>query len=149
MDSAIRSAESDILFGAQRTEDLRKEGKLTTITGYNTEYDPSVRKFHEDGDAAMDDDYLKSVFHRYYTTKAGEFPKGERFLTRENAWLASKEIVMKWDNKGEEDAEKYLQSKFDKAWYAADVNNLGKIRISEAYNFEKSLMGSFWLTYTQ
>ena len=108
MDSAIRSAEGDILFGAQRQEDLKKEGKLTTITGFNTEYDPSVTKYHQDGDAAMDDDYLKAVFHRFYTTKAGEFPKGEKFLTRENAWLASKEIVQKWDHKSEEEAETYL-----------------------------------------
>ena len=149
MDSAIRDAEGDILFGAQRQEDLRKEGKLTTITGFNDQYDPSVTKYHQNGDAAMDDDYLKSVFHRYYTTKAGEFPKGERFLTKENAWLASKEIVMKWNNIGAEQAEEYLNQKFERAWYAADVNNLGKIRIPEAYNFEKSIMGSFWLTYTE
>ena len=57
----------------------------------------------------MDDDYLKAVFHRYYTTKPGEFPKGERFLTRENAWLASKEIIQKWDKVSEEEAEAYLQ----------------------------------------
>ena len=96
----------------------------------------------------MDDDYLKSVFHRYYTTKAGEFPLGEKFLTKENAWLASKEITMKWNKFTDEQAEEYLNSKFERAWYAADVNNLGKIRIPEAYNFEKSIMGSFWLTYT-
>ena len=108
MDSAIRSAESDILFGAQQQADLRKEGKLVTISGFNDQHDQSVTKYHEEGDAAMDDEYLHSVFHRYYTTKAGEFPKGEKFLTKENARAASKEVVMKWNNWGSEQAEEYL-----------------------------------------
>ena len=112
MDSAIRDAEDEVLFGAQHQEDLRKAGNLTTLSGFNTGYDPSITTYHEAGDSAMDDDYLKSVFHRYYTTTPGEFPAGERFLTRDNAWKASKEIVMRWNNVGEDEAESYLNKNF-------------------------------------
>jgi hypothetical protein len=53
----------------------------------------------------MDDSFLKKVFHRHYTHD-GELGNttGPHVLTRSNAWLASEEVVEKWDNMNEKEA---------------------------------------------
>ena len=48
----------------------------------------------------------------------------------------------------EADAEKYLNENFESVWEHADVNNQGYIPREEAYNMEKSLLGSFSITYS-
>ena len=70
-------------------------------------------------------------------------------MSRDYAWLASKEIVKKWENFDDAQAEDYLNENFEKAWRRADVNNDGKIKLNEAYTFEKSLMGSFAITFSE
>ena len=67
MDSQIRDAEDEILFGAEKQNNLREEGKLTTVSGYNVAYDSGVTKLPAPGDPAMDDSFLKKVFHKHYT----------------------------------------------------------------------------------
>ena len=95
----------------------------------------------------MDDDYLRKVFHKYYQKGETDLKK-DRILKRDYAWLASKEIVKKWEHLDDAQAEEYLNENFEKAWRAADVNNEGQIKLNEAYTFEKSLMGSFSMTFT-
>ena len=105
----------------------------------------------------MDDDYLHKVFHRHYTLdhgdgKGSQSPftgkPGTKVLTRDNAWLASKEVVQKWNHMKPAEAEEYLNRNFDRVWEHYDLNNAGLIRVGEAYNFEKSLLGSFSITYS-
>ena len=153
MDTEIRNQESDILFGADFANKQCKEGKCTRLTGYNNEYDAQVDPIKQAGDPAMDDDYLRKTFHKYYQygkDKDGNIlkDKSERILSRDYAWLASKEIVQKWNHMDDKQAEDFLNENFEGAWRAADVNNDGKIKLNEAYTFEKSLMGSFAITYT-
>ena len=156
MDSAIRDAESQIILGANAEQEKREKGELTTLSGFNTNYDEHVTRMHEPGDPAMDDDYLHGVFHRHYTRYYGDEKErkkhpnavGLKVLTKDNALLASKEVVMQWNHMNEAEAEKYLNKNFEKAWNYYDVNNDGHIRVSEAYNFEKSLIGSFSVTYS-
>ena len=98
MDTEIRNQESDILFGADFAANKCKEGKCTKLTGYNAAYDAQVEHIKESGDPAMDDDYLRKTFHKYYQygkDKGGNIikDKNERILSRDYAWLASKEIV--------------------------------------------------------
>ena len=95
----------------------------------------------------MDDDFLRKTFHKYYQygkDKDGNLlkEKNDRILSRDYAWLASKDIVQKWNHLDESQAEDFLNNNFEKAWRSADVNNDGKIKLNKAYTFEKSLMGS-------
>ena len=89
-DSAIRDAESALFTGGAQNDDY----SVKTLSGYNDQYDPLVTHMHDPGDPAMDDSFLKKVFHRHYTTwtnKKGDFSK--KVLTHDNAWLASREVV--------------------------------------------------------
>ena len=100
---------------------MREKGELTTLSGFNDQYDSQVTKYHEPGDPAMDDDYLRKVFHRHYTIDHGDgedaqSKKGPRVLTRGNAWLASSEVVQKWDHVGPAEAEDYLNKNFERVW---------------------------------
>ena len=106
MDTEIRNQESDILFGADFAAKKCQEGNCTKLTGYNNNYDPMIDPIKESGDPAMDDDYLRKVFHKYYQygkDKDGNIlkDKKERILSRDYAWLASKEIVQKWNHMDE------------------------------------------------
>ena len=66
MDTEIRNQESDILFGADFAANKCKEGKCTKLTGFNAAYDLMIDPIKESGDPAMDDDYLRKTFHKYY-----------------------------------------------------------------------------------
>ena len=66
MDSEIRNQESDILFGENAKLNKCKSGQCTKLTGYNAAYDASVDPLVQAGDPAMDDDFLRKVFHKYY-----------------------------------------------------------------------------------
>ena len=68
---------------------------------------------------------------------------GYDVLTREKAFSASEEIIMKWNDLPEPNAKKYLDEKFDKNWEKFDVNKAGFIDANEAFQFERSLMGTF------
>ena len=150
MDSAIRDAEDAILYGGNADAEKRAKGELTTLSGFNAEYDGQVTTYHQPGDPAMDDDFLQRVFHRHYTrdgtTMQGDGPK---ILTKDNALLASKEVVEKWDHLSSTEADQYLHNNFERVWQHYDLNNEGKIKVAEAYNFEKSLLGSFSITYSE
>ena len=155
MDSKIRDAEDAIIFGAQEQEDLREEGKLTTVSGYNTAYDTQVTKMHSPGDPAMDDHFLKSVFHQHYTLDQTKLEDGKtlknpqnKVLTKFNLQQASLDVVQKWNHCDLDEAKEYINKNFEKVWQNYDVNNIGQINVSEAYNFEKSLLGSFYVTYS-
>lgn len=87
------------------------------------------------------------MFHRHYT-RDGKEKKGKKVLTRGNAWLASEEVVEKWNHLTLAQADEYLNHNFERVWQHYDLNNEGKIRVDEAYNFEKSLLGSFSITYS-
>ena len=50
---------------------------------------------------------------------------------------------MKWNDLPEQNANKYLSDKFDKTWKKFDVNGQGFIDTTEAYQFERQLMGTF------
>ena len=64
-------------------------------------------------------------------------------LTKENAIQASMDIICKWNDLPEQNAKKYLDERFDKTWEKVDVNNQGFIDVSEAFQFERQLMGTF------
>ena len=67
---------------------------------------------------------------------------------QKNARLASKDVVMKLDNLGNDEAEDYLDKNFERVWRESDVNNEGEVKVYEAYTMEKSLLGSFSITYS-
>ena len=50
---------------------------------------------------------------------------------------------MKWNDVPEKSASKYLNEKFDKTWSKFDVNGQGFIDTTEAFQFERQLMGTF------
>ena len=96
---------------------------------------------------AEDDDYMQGVFEFYATDgkdKRGN-PNGAKLLTKANALEASQDIIMKWNNLPEVNAKAYLDARFDKTWDKFDVLNKGIIDVSEATQFERSLMGTFSL----
>ena len=64
-------------------------------------------------------------------------------LTKDKAYEASMDIIMKWNDLPEANSKKYLESKFDKTWTKFDVNNQGFIDVTEAFQFERQLMGTF------
>ena len=73
---------------------------------------------------AEDEDYLKTVFDTYAkqgTNKQGK-PNGTDVLTKDKAYEASEEVIMKWNDLPEQNAKKYLEQKFDKTWSKVDVN---------------------------
>ena len=74
--------------------------------------------------AAEDEDYMKTVFDQYQIPgkdKHGN-PSGIDILTKEKAYQASVDIIMKWNDLPEQNANKYLSDKFDKTWKKFDVN---------------------------
>ena len=84
---------------------------------------------------AEDEDYMKSVFDQYSTQgkdKRGN-PTGMDILTKEKAYEASKEVIMKWNDLPEQNAKKYLDDKFDNNWKKFDVNAAGFIDETEAF----------------
>ena len=94
---------------------------------------------------AEDDDYMKSVFDQYAVAgkdKRGS-PTGVDILTKEKALEAAKDIIMKWNDLPEANAQKYLEGKFDATWNKIDVNNQGFIDTTEAFQFTRQLMGTF------
>ena len=50
---------------------------------------------------------------------------------------------MKWNDLPDQNARKYLEDKFEKAWKKCDVNAQGFIDETEAFQFERQLMGTF------
>ena len=95
--------------------------------------------------AAEDEDYMQSVFDQYQIPgkdKHGQ-PSGQDILVKEKAYDASMDIIMKWNDLPEQNARKYLNEKFDKTWKKFDVNIQGFIDTTEAYQFERQLMGTF------
>ena len=68
---------------------------------------------------------MQSVFASYSkpgTDKRGN-PNGYDVLTKENAVQASTDIIMKWNDLPEQNAQKYISDKFDAAWKKFDVNS--------------------------
>merc|ERR1711924_183101 len=118
MDSAVRDAESDIILGAQRMEDKRKEGALTTVSGYNKQYDSGVTHLYEPGDAADDDDFLEKVFYHYYTFEkdANGLSTGKEILTKDWAHTAAVDIVQRWGRMNVADANAYLDEHLEPVW---------------------------------
>ena len=53
------------------------------------------------------------------------------------------DIIMKWNDLPEANAKKYLETKFDSTWEKVDVNGQGFIDVTEAFQFERQLMGTF------
>ena len=141
MDSEIRAAEADLFTGGERYN-----YKETSLSGYNTGYDSQVTHLYQPGDPAIDDEYLNDVFENYFTTN--EKKGGVKVLRKSLARGASKEVVQAWNHVSEEKARSYLDKHFEKVWRQYDVNNEGEIYLSEAHNFEKSLLGSFYVTYS-
>ena len=45
---------------------MRADGTLETLSGFNEKVDPMVTHYYQAGDAAMDDEFLDSVFERYF-----------------------------------------------------------------------------------
>mmetsp|Transcript_19534 Transcript_19534/g.30035 ORF Transcript_19534/g.30035 Transcript_19534/m.30035 type:complete len:81 (+) Transcript_19534:224-466(+) len=80
---------------------------------------------------------MKTVFDSYSVAgkdKRGN-PTGVDILTKEKAWDASRDIIMKWNDLPEMNAKKFLDDKFDKSWKKFDVNNSGFIDTTEAFQF--------------
>ena len=70
------------------------------------EFDDAGSKMNQIGNVsrnhsqAEDDDYMKSVFDQYSVTgkdKRGN-PTGVDVLTKDKAWTASEDIIMKWND---------------------------------------------------
>ena len=102
----------------------------------------AVSKAHS---SSEDEDYMQTVFSQYSkpgTDKRGN-PNGYDVLTKDNAILASIDIICKWNDLPEPNARKYLDDRFEKTWSKFDVNNQGFIDVSEAFQFERQLMGTF------
>ena len=95
MDSSIRDAEAAIFSGGGSIDSYG----TTTLSGYNDEWDPLVTHMHDPGDPAMDDSFLRKVFHRHFTIHHTDGEKktdpgvDQKVLTRDNAWLASRDVV--------------------------------------------------------
>ena len=90
---------------------------------------------------------MKSTFDQYSkagTDKRGK-PSGVDVLTKDNAWQASQDIIMKWNDLPEQNAKKYLDDRFDKTWTKFDINGQGFIDTTEAFQFVRQLMGTFSL----
>ena len=62
---------------------------------------------------------------------------------KDKAYEASRDIIMKWNDLPEQNTIKYLDGKFDQIWKKQDVNEQGFIEVTEAFNFERQLMGTF------
>ena len=62
---------------------------------------------------------------------------------KDKPYGASRDIIMKWNDLPEQNTIKYLDGKFDKIWKKFDVNENGFIDVTEAFNFERQLMGTF------
>ena len=78
---------------------------------------------------------MKSIFDQYQIPgkdKHGS-PSGIDILTKDKAYQASVDIIMKWNDLPEQNANKYLSDKFDKTWKKFDVNLQGFIDTTEAY----------------
>ena len=95
--------------------------------------------------AAEDEDYMTNIFNSYSQhgkDKRGN-PTGVDLLTKEKAFSAAEEIIMKWNDLPQPNAKKYLDDKFDKNWEKFDVNHAGFIDTTEAFQFTRQLMGTF------
>ena len=103
---------------------------------------PTVSRTHS---SSADEDYLTSVFDSYATegkNKKGE-SSGVDVLLKDKARDSARDILMKWNDLPAQNADKYLNEKFDAAWDKVDVNKHGFIDESEAYRFVRGLMGTF------
>ena len=88
---------------------------------------------------AEDEDYMKSVFDQYSTTgkdKRGN-ATGFDILTKEKAFEAAQDVIMKWNDLPQPNAKKYLDEKFDKNWEKFDVNHQNFIDVTEAFQFTR------------
>ena len=94
---------------------------------------------------AEDEDYMKSVFDQYSVSgkdKRGH-DTGFDIMPKDKAYEAVMEVIMKWNDLPRPNAENYLKDKFDKNWDKFDVNHVGHIEQSEAFQFTRQLMGTF------
>ena len=63
----------------------------------------------------MDDSFLRKVFHKHYTIRSAD-GVDQKVLTRDNAWLASRDVVQAWNHADKNKAEDYLNRNFEKVW---------------------------------
>ena len=88
---------------------------------------------------------MNNVFNQYSVPgkdKRGH-PTGVDLLTKDKAFEAAQDIIMKWNDLPQPNAKKYLDDKFDKNWEKFDVNHAGFIDTTEAFQFVRQLMGTF------
>jgi len=64
-------------------------------------------------------------------------------LTKDNAYQASFDIIQKWNDLPDQNTKAYLGTRFDQQWAKVDINNQGYIDTTEAFQFERQLMGTF------
>ena len=94
---------------------------------------------------AEDEDFMKATFDQYAVPgkdKRGH-DTGFDIIQKDKAYEAVMEVIMKWNDLPRPNAEKYLGDKFEKGWTKFDVNQVGHIDVSEAFQFTRQLMGTF------
>ena len=139
-------AHSQAIRVTQRTSDevddlLAKQDEKDAREVAEKEFNDANSKVNQIGqvsrqhNTAEDEDYMKSVFDQYSQAgkdKRGK-PNGMDVLTKDKAFEAAQDIIMKWNNLPEPNARKYLEDKFDKNWEKFDVNHQNFIDVTEAF----------------
>ena len=130
---AYASDEVDDLLAKQDEKDAQEVAqKEFNDAGSKMNQIGNVSRQHS---AAEDEDYMKTVFDSYSVAgkdKRGN-PTGVDILTKDKAFEASQDIIMKWNDLPQQNAKKYLDDKFDKTWSKFDVNSQGYIDTTEAF----------------
>ena len=104
--------------------------------------DPALRN------TKNDDAFLTKVFEKYSTHDPhdGDDEHGDRFLTKDNARWAAREVVGRWKNLSGDALDKAIDANFDSAWHNYDTQDKGKISVKTAQYWIRQVAGEEWAT---
>ena len=91
---------------------------------------------------------MTKVFAKYSThdPKDEDDEHGDRFLTKDNALHAAREVVGRWRNLSGAELDAAVDANFDKAWHNYDTENKERISVKNAQYWVRQVAGDEWAT---
>merc|ERR550514_1940568 len=152
----MQEADSDSSDSDSEDEDLQTKFDAFPVWADKSEF--YERKLPERFSQDTDDIFMRSMIATYAHeeksevvehdngTKSGGEPTGRFWMNKDDAMLASKEVLGTHKGLSGEALDKYLATFFDKSWGHFDVNQTGWIEVIKMPQFCRFLASDQWMS---